>query len=408
MPTGWIIAVFLIFTSVGASWGSWLSRFPSLRDTLDYSLTEMSLVALSPSLGTIIGLLAAGRVVDALGSRRSLYVCLTTMAALLPLGMLLLVNHAVVLGLIVIFVYGFAFSTADVAMNVSGTVAERQARKPRMSLFHAGFSIGSVVALGLGSLAQLLDIGIVEHITAVSIFIFAYVMVALRFLPTTATIASFDTPDATPGPSATAPPSDSNARYTPWKDPRIVLLGVIALAGTLAEGVASDWLPLSFIDDHGLDNDGGVLVLALFYLGAMLARFTGDWLVTRTGRVRALQITLGIGIVGVLMVIVSPVVWIAVVGSLLWGIGSGLTLPLAMSAAGDRASTSSHDVATVAVVGYAAFVTGPVVFGFVGDLIGLRFSFLILVAVLVVGWALSPKAKPLPSGNPDSRTRRAS
>lgn len=405
MSKGWILAVFLVFTSVGASWGSWLSRFPSLRDALDYSLTEMSLVALSPSLGTIVGLLVAGRVVAALGSRRSLYVCLTSMAVLLPVGMVLLVNHAVVLGLILVFVYGFAFSTADVAMNVSGTVAERQARRPRMSLFHAGFSIGSVAALGLGSLAQFLEIGLVAHITAVSIFIFAYVMVALRFMPSEAAVKALETSESSSEGSTGTAVGGPKPRYNPWKDPRVVLLGVIALAGTLAEGVASDWLPLAFIDDHGLDNDGGVLVLALFYLGAMLARFTGDWLVGRTGRVRALQITLGVGIVGVLMVILSPVVWVAVVGALLWGIGSGLTLPLAMSAAGDRASTSSHDVATVAVVGYAAFVTGPVVFGFVGDLIGLRLSFLILVAVLLVGWVLSPKAKPLPSGpaNPTPR-----
>lgn len=389
-PRSWPTAVFMVFVLLGFSWGSWLSRFPAIRDELDFSLTQMSMVVLSASGGSLLGLITAGRTVNRLGSTRSLVLWLTVMGVSTPAAIVTMLNVSVPLGLTLFAVYGFAFGTADVAINVNGTVVERRLRTPRMSLFHAGFSIGSVAALGAGALMEVVGVGPVSHLTVVAICFLVVGMVALRFIrPEGATAGTV--PSAA---RSTRSAPQSIQRYSPWRNMTIVLIGVVALSGALAEGVAGDWLPLALVDEYGLDNDSGVLVLALFYAGGLTTRLLGDRLVFHIGRAGALRLTLGIGIVGVSLVVLSPVTWLATLGALFWGVGAALTFPLPISAAADHPETATRDVAAVTAVGYSAFVLGPVLFGLLGDQVGLRAAFSLLVVILLAGWSFSSRTRP--------------
>jgi cyanate permease len=83
-----------------------------------------------------------------------------------------------------------------------------------------------------------------------------------------------------------------------------------------------------------------------------------------------------------------------VAGIVCWGIGASLGFPIGMSAAADDPSRAAARVSVVSTLGYAAFLAGPPVLGFLGSQFGILPS-LLLVSVLLVPSALAvPAARP--------------
>ncbi|MDA3147322.1 MFS transporter [Leucobacter sp. UCMA 4100] len=386
----WLWALFTMFALLGATWGTLLTRFPTLRDELGFSFSMMSIIVLCPSLGTIVGLSFAGRLETKLGARKLTMLGLTIMALALPLGSWLLLSHVDPLSYFVLGFVGVGFGFADVAVNVSGAQAERASGRPRMSTLHAGFSIGGITSVLLGAWAESIKLDVVVHHVSAAIIVIAAMLFLQRFIVET----------AEPGeiPVTTGPISTEALTHLSkvWKDPRVLLLGFIALAGSLADGVATDWMPLAFIDIYSLGNSHAVLVLTLMYVGALTLRLSGDYLVTRFGRVSALRFSFGCAIIGVLLVSLSPWAWLAIPGALLWGMGDALAFPLAVSAASDHPKLAARRVAAVSTIAYTAYAAGPVTFGFMGDHFGFRIAFLVLAAILVAAWIASPKTGGAP------------
>lgn len=58
----------------------------------------------------------------------------------------------------------------------------------------------------------------------------------------------------------------------------------------------------------------------------------------------------------------------------LWGLGSALGFPLALSAAAEGEGNSAQRVGAVAVLGYVAILVGPPALGFIGEIWGLRLA----------------------------------
>ena len=93
----------------------------------------------------------------------------------------------------------------------------------------------------------------------------------------------------------------------------------------------------------------------------------GVFVLDRFGRVPVLRAAAGLAVVGLLLVILSPVPWLAIVGTVLWGIGASLGFPVGMSAAADDPRTAAATVSAVATIGYCAFLVGPPVIGLLGQ-----------------------------------------
>lgn len=73
---------------------------------------------------------------------------------------------------------------------------------------------------------------------------------------------------------------------------------------------------------------------------------------------------------GLLVVILVPTLWVAVIGAAIWGIGASLGFPVGMSAAGDDPRTAAAGVSAVATISYVAFLVGPPAIGFLGEAFG--------------------------------------
>ena len=114
-------------------------------------------------------------------------------------------------------------------------------------------------------------------------------------------------------------------------------------------------------------------------------RFAADWLVTRFGIKRILQMS-GITIVsGMTLAVALPDLVFATIGFLMIGIGVSSVVPLAYSLAGkSKTMLPGLALAAVSSIGFLGFLIGPPIIGFIAELLSLRWSF-ILVALLGLG-----------------------
>jgi len=384
--------MFVVFALCGLGLSSWVSRVPAVRDALDANTAEMGLLIFGIALGSILGLLGSSHLVARLGARSTLAVCLTVG----PLGFMLAgVGATVGLSFAVVFigltVFGAGLSISDVAMNVSGAANERVLGRSIMPVYHAFFSIGTMIGAALGAGAESVGIPIVAHVGIIATVMVLGVHLALRSVHHENILEV--------GQHAVAADDRSKSwqgRLSIWRDPRTLLIGLIVLGMAFAEGSANDWLALASVDGYRVANEIGAIMFGVFVTAMTIGRLVGVLFLDRFGRVPVLRGSALLAMTGLVIFIVgSPTIWVAVVGITFWGLGSALGFPVGMSAAADDPKTAAARVSAVATIGYVAFLIGPPLLGFLGQHFGLLNSLLVvLVLVTVAGLASGSAREP--------------
>jgi MFS family permease len=384
-PTAWRNAVFVTFALNGFGISAWVARIPSVRDHLGITVAQVGILIFGISVGSVIGLVLASHIVHWLGGRQSIRLSLIVAGAALAavgFGTTVLSSFGVVL--IALALYGFCSAICDVAMNVEGAAVERVGGRTIMPLFHASWSLGTVLGAGLGSAAAFAGIDPVWHLGAIGLLLIVAIPIVVRFIPDDVQLDEHGTP---------AVPATFRERMSIWLEPRTLLIGLIVLGMAFTEGSANDWLALGMVDDRGVDNGQGALLFGVFTVSMTLGRIGGGPLIDRVGRVVALRASGVAAAIGLAIVILVPSVPVAVVGIVLWGIGASLGFPMGMSAAGDDPARAAARVSAVATIGYVAFLVGPPVIGFVGNQIGILNALWIVLVLIVLAVLAAPAAR---------------
>src|SRR6478609_3299235 len=350
-------ALFLFFLIPGLSISSWVTRTPDIRDLLGASTAEMGLVLFGLSVGSMLGILSSGAMVSRFGARPVIAVggaAIVVSLLLVGLGASLGVSPVVAAGL---FFFGAGMGGGEVAMNVEGADVERVSGRSFLPTLHGCFSLGTVVGAVIGLWATPVDFSVTWHLVIAGLVAAVTVAVSVPLLPAGT--------GREPKRSATA---ERAPRGTLWRDPRLLLIGVVILAMALAEGTANDWLPLVMVDGHGFDAALGSTIYAVFAAAMTIGRF---------GRPAVLCASAVSGAIGLILVIFVDNQVVAGAAVLLWGLGAALGFPVAISAAGDSGPDAAARVSLVATIGYVAFLVGPPALGFVGEEFGLRNALII-------------------------------
>ena len=402
----WRNAVFVIFWLTGFIFASWATRVPNVRDILDASTSQMGVLIFGLAAGSVLGLFGSSHVIARLGATTTILICLS----MASLGLVLVgLVSTFVPGLAILFValmaLGVGYSITDVAMNLSGAANERQIGRTLMPIFHAMFSVGTMVGAGFGALLEYLRVPIGVHLVGVGLAAIVTTRIAARFLQP-AEHPGEDEPAERPAggraavddpmadPISDTPPIDGwRGRLAVWRDPRILLIGLIVLGMAFAEGSANDWLSLSMVDGYGITNAGGAAMFGVFVTAMTLGRLFGGKVLDRFGRVPVLRGTAVLAVVGLALVILGPNLAVAAVGVVLWGLGASLGFPVGMSAAADDPRTATASVAAVATIGYFAFLIGPPLIGILGEQVGLLNAFWVVGVLAVIAGLCAPAAR---------------
>jgi MFS family permease len=276
-------------------------------------------------------------------------------------------NFAVaVLGAILI---GLGNGAMDVAMNALGVQVERARRRPIMSFFHAFFSVGNFIGAGaVLLLAKLLDITGGNIVTPLMITLAVVAVIVLALLTRIAPEAEV---------------IDHTVDGVRTRIPRAAwVLGLMALAFGLSEGTAVDWSSLHVTDVAGVDPTTGALGLIAVSGFMVIIRLLGDRLVARFGRRAVVRFGGACASLGYLTVTLVSSLPLLVVGWALVGFGVGMIAPQVYAVAGHMGG--GRVLAVVVTFGYAAFLMGPAVVGFLVDRLGIHHA-MIVPAVLCAG-----------------------
>lgn len=376
----------VVFAVNGFAFASWMARVPDVKESLALTPGGLSILLLAVSAGAVLGLPIAGRVAHRIGASRTVRLGMALALPGIVLAALAVQSHASVLLVMPgLFLLGLGSGVWDVAQNLEGTIVERALDKAIMPWFHAAFSGGTVLAALLGAGLTWLEVPILLHIGAVAVVCaVAGLWGTARFLP------AFDEGPADAVPAAAAPRARSA-----WREPRTLLIGLMVLAASFAEGTANDWMAVAFVDGHKVDKALGVVALAVFLSFMTAGRILGTGLLNRYGRVPVLRVMFGAAIAGCLLVVFGTPV-LAFVGAAVWGVGASLGFPVGMSAAADDPARAPLRISVVATIGYLAFLAGPPVLGLVGDHYGVLRALLLVGAVSVLALLVAPVAKPQP------------
>ncbi len=390
----WRNAIFVVFAVCGISLASWVSRLPTVRDALDADTAQMGWLIFSLSVGSIIGLLGASHILARLGARGTLRVFMTLSSIGLFVAALgTSIGPSYLLILLGLAVFGVGFSICDVTMNVSGAANEQRLGTNLMPLFHASFSGGTMLGAGLGWLAEVTGVPLFIHITVIAVAMTATVLYASRAIPRESSHGIIPTTTAGVAIAGVEPPDTWRTRLASWRNPRILLIGLIVLGMAFAEGTADDWLSLAAVDGHGLSKANGALVFGIFVTAMTIGRILGVRVLSRFGRVPVLRASALSALVGMLMFIFIPVPQLAVVGVIFWGLGAALGFPVGMSAAADDPKNAAANVSVVATIGYCAFLIGPPLIGALGHAFGLLYALLAVVLMVIVSGIASSAAR---------------
>lgn len=391
--TAWRNSLVVIFALCGVGLASWAARVPRVSVILDLSPAQLGLLLLGIAIGSIAGLIASGRLVLHFGTRP---VILTTLIGSAS-GLLLAAVGTATLGSFSVaftglMIFGACMGACDVAMNVSGAANERALARSVMPIYHAFFSIGTVLGAAGGALAEQLGVPLPAHMAIIAALITISALLVVRFV-----VPENQPAKTPPGASRIAPPEPAPGRSasSPWKHPRTIAIGVVALGMAFAEGSATDWLSYAMVQGHGSTTTTGALVFGVFVAAMTVGRFVGVALLDRFGRVRVLRASGIVASLGLLLFIFVPIFAVSIVGVVFWGLGASLGFPVAMSAAADDPRTAAARVSVVATIGYLAFLVGPPAIGFIAGGIGIL-NALLPVLVLVAGAAIASAAARTP------------
>ena len=355
------IAVSAFFFLAGLCFASWASRIPNIQLKLHLDNAALGAVLLGLPTGLMVSLPLAGWLVAKFGSRPIALSAALLYAATLPvLGLVTTVWQLVGC----LFVFGMGGNLLNISINTQAIGTEALYGRTIMASYHGLWSLAGFSGAALGTLFIGLGWLPWKHFLVITSLALLIVMAASGRLIR-------KDPHGGGGQPIFARPDRS-----------LVNLGIIAFCSMICEGAMFDWSGVYF--QKVIHPPQGLVAIGYTAFMSTMAsgRFVGDWLTTKWGIKRILQLSGTLTATGLLTAILFPWLIPALEGFLLVGAGVSSVIPLVYSAAG-RSKVLSPGVALAAVstIGYLGFLFGPPFIGFIAQAFGLRVS-LGLIAVL--------------------------
>jgi MFS family permease len=363
------------FASLGAIAGAWGVHVPSAKAHFAIDEAALAGLLLAGAIGALSALLLAGRLVARLGARGTALIAIITIGASLAA---LLWLPSFIAGLVVMAVFGAGSSLFDMAINAEGTELESLSGRAVMSGLHGMFSLGGMA--GAAVTAAMLHAGMAPELQ----------------LPLLCAAVTFLACITGRGMLPTHPPPVSSQAHFVWPRGKLLLVGLLILAGMTAEGVMYDWSVLYLKQE--LDQPQSLAALGYTTFSAAMAatRFGGDWLRERVPSRRLLGTGATIAAVAMALVLLIGNIWVALVGFAFVGVGLATVVPILFNAATQVKGVSrAAAIAAASSIGYAGFMLGPPLIGAIAHASSLTWALGVLVlaaGLLAIGARYVPQA----------------
>ncbi|GIF20913.1 MFS family permease [Actinoplanes tereljensis] len=353
------------YAAQGFGYAAVVTALPTFKDRQGIDDGFVSIILLLVCVAAAGGSVIADKVAARWGSRFALSGGLLAVA----LGLGLTTFHTpTALFTAILIAYGIGLGAVDASLSMQGVLVQARIGRSVMSRLFAAYTAAAI-------LAALLMSGFAASGGGAALAVGAAALVAA--LVVAGGFNSFE-PGRTAMPELVGDKRHDGTRHVVW------VCGAFIFTAFLADSAVSTWSSV-YLDDS-LKATAAVVPLgyAAYQAAVLLARLAGDHVVPRIGRIPAATGCLLICAVGCAAVVALPSIPAAIAGFALTGIGVGVLVPLAFSAAGEAAPGHSDEViARVNLFNYGGALVGAVLLGALSEPIGLRIAFLIPVLGLL-------------------------
>ena len=361
-------AVTTAFFLHGLLIGAWVPHIPLAKERLDVGPAVFGLALLAIAGGAVCGMPVTGALINRFGSARVTAVTgiLFCLAFFGPI-------FAPTLGSFIAagFVMGIVIGSMDVAMNAHGIAVEKLLKRPTMSMFHGGFSIGGMAGAFLGA-ALLHQFGPVAEAGITAAICLALQLAAIRFLLP----ASVD--------------KGLSGSHFAWPTGATIGLGLLCFLALMIEGSILDWGAIMMREKFAVDAAFAALAFGFYQGGMSVARLTGDWLRQKFGAVRLVTVSALMAAAGTAVALAAPTPWLAMAAFVFAGLGIGNVAPVLFAGGGRlEPEAPGRGIAAVTTLGYAGFLAGPPLIGFAAEVttLPLALGLTVLAALVIAGFA---------------------
>jgi len=268
-----------------------------------------------------------------------------------------------------------------------------------MSSLHGMFSVGGLLGSLAGGAAATRGWSPLMHFAVVAALLGGASLVAsFRLLPARCDVA----PKAAQGGWAKLP---ADLRRP------LVLLGLVALCGMMAEGAVGDWGAIYLHGNLGTSTAVAALGYSAYSVAMAVGRFLGDRCLARWGEVRVVTRAVTVAGCAFAVGLLAGQPAAAVCGFTVLGLGLSIVMPAIFSMAGRMGARATGPAITVVSgIGGTGMLAGPPLIGFIAQATGLPaalggISVLTLSAALLLRLATSGRDAAADLSPASARTR---
>ena len=379
------VSVFAVYATIGFLIGVWAGNVPLITQRAGVTPGLLGVIALIGSVGIVAGAQLGGRIQQRFGTVR---LCLTGLGitSLSAVGVGFVTNAWALLGVLTVFCFGGGLN--DVGMNMQAVFVERAYRRPIMSAFHALYPVGGALGALLIFWTATLhwsapeQLGLAAAIAAVSVAIASTSLLRKGEEP--------PDPTADADAAGTTPPEPGKRRRgirvpmtrLTW------LLGLGALTLMSTEGVAGDWSALQLRQAFGAAAGISAVGYTFFSVAMIAGRLSADRVAARFGPAAVVRFGSLIGLVGLVVIVVSPSVWLTLAGWAALGLGISGGVPQIFTAAGNQPN-SAIVLSRVLTFGYVGVFGGPAIIGLIAQVTTVTDAMLLPIVLLIVAVLVS-------------------
>jgi len=355
------LAVALVYFSMGLCFSSWASRIPDIKTALNLNDALFGTILFALPVGQFLMMPFSGKLVTRFGSHKVLLYAL-------PIYTICLSNvglvHAGWQLAIALFLFGLSGNMCNISINTQGVAAERLYARPIMASFHGGWSLAGFTGALIGLAMINLKVPVYWHFVTIIVIVWTTVWINYPFLVRTNPIATSNEP---------------RKKFFNKPDGILLQLGIIGFCSMASEGAMFDWSGIYFKDVVNAPPSLVVLGYTSFMIMMATGRFVADYLISRIGRKRLLQICGVMISTGLFTAVFFPYLISCTIAFMLVGLGVSSIVPTVYSAAGRHSKVSPGiALATVSSVSFLGFLMGPPLIGYISAAAGLRYSFAVI------------------------------